>query len=99
MRSLCHIHLPVCLLYSVPRSEALVSRDCAHTARATRPLFCKLYFCCLGKHSQTETGFKNELPSVENRETFYFLLNCFDVQIGINTMASQGNISFLKHWV
>ena len=38
------------------------SRLCC-AAHGTRPLFPKLYFCCLGKHSQTGTGLKtNFLP-------------------------------------
>ena len=31
---------------------------CAHATRGTRPSFRTLYFCCLGKHDQTETGFE-----------------------------------------
>ena len=43
--------------------------------------------------------FQNELPSDEGRDPDHFLLHHFDFQIGENMMASQRNISFLKHWI
>ena len=53
----------IVLTHSVPRNEALVPRGCAPAARGTRASFRELYFCRLGKHSQTETGSKtNCLP-------------------------------------
>ena len=57
------------------------SSQCAHAARETKASFHDLYFCCLGKHSQTETGFKTKLPSDEGRQLDHFLLRWFDVQI------------------
>ena len=38
--------------------DAFVPHSCARDACGTSPLFHKLYFCCLGKHSQSETSFK-----------------------------------------
>ena len=58
----------------------------------------ELCFCCLGKQPNWNR-FVNELPSDEGGELSHFLLRCVDVQIGENTMASQRNISFLKHWL
>ena len=46
------------LTHSVLRNEAVISRSYAHIARGMRPSFCEVYFCFLGKHSQTDTGFK-----------------------------------------
>ena len=48
------------LIHSVPWNEAFVPCGYARAAHGTRTSFCKLYFCCLGKHSQTETGFKTD---------------------------------------
>ena len=59
-----------------------------------RALFGKLYFRRLGKHSETETGFKTNFPSDEGKEFHHFLLRCFDIQISKNMTASQRNISF-----
>ena len=59
-------------------------------------LFCELYFCCLGKRSQTETGFKMNFLPVKGENSNHILL-CFDIQTGKNTMASERSISFLKH--
>ena len=60
-------------MHSVLRNEALVPCACAHATCRTRPSFRKLYFCCLGKHSQTETGFKTNslLMKGENSITSY----------------------------
>ena len=44
--------------------------------------------------NKAKLGFQNELPSDEGRELYHFLLHCFDVQIGKNTMASLRNIRF-----
>ena len=67
---LCRSQFALCILpHSVPQNKALVPRGCAHAARGTRPSFHKLYFCCLGKHNQTETSFRtNKLPSDEGKE-------------------------------
>ena len=46
------------LTHSLPWNEALVPCGCVHDAHGTRPSFCELYFCCLGKHSQTDISFK-----------------------------------------
>ena len=83
--------------HSVLPNEALVPRGCMHSACRTRPSFHELYFCCHGKHSQTETGFKmNFLPvKGENFTTSYCIVLTF--RLVKNTMASQRNISFLKH--
>ena len=43
--------------------------------------------------------FQNELPSHERKELYHFLLRCFDIQIGKNTIASERNITFLQHWI
>ena len=65
--------------HSVLPNEALVPRGCMHSACRTRPSFHELYFCCHGKHSQTETGFKmNFLPvKGENFTTFYCIVLTF----------------------
>ena len=67
------------LPHSVPWNEALTPCSCAHNTHKTRPSFCELYFCCLGKHSQTETGFKrNFLPiKGENPITSYCIVLTF----------------------
>ena len=75
------------LTHSVLWNKALIPHSCAHTASRTRPSFHKLYFCCLGKHNQTETSFKNKLPAIEGRELCHFLLHCFDIQIRENMMG------------
>ena len=77
--------------------EALFPQGCVHTTHGMRALFLKLYFCCLGKCSQTETAFKTKLPSNEGKELYHFLLHCFDVQVSENVMACQRNVNFLKH--
>ena len=51
--------IPQCgLTHLVPWNAALIPHGCAHATHGTRPSFCKLYFCRLGKHSRTETSFK-----------------------------------------
>ena len=61
------------LTRSVLRNVGLLPHGCDHAARRTRASFCELYCHCLGKHSQTETGFKtNFLPMKgENSTTSY----------------------------
>ena len=65
--------------HSVLRNEALVPCGCAHVAHGTRDSFCDVFFCCLGKHSQTETGFKtNSLPMKgQNSITSYCMVLTF----------------------
>ena len=57
----------------------LVPCGCAHATHGTRASFHELYCRCLGKHSQTETGFKtNFLPiKEENSITSY----CADLML------------------
>ena len=64
---------------SVPWNEPLVPRGCAPAACAMRPSFREFCFCCLRKHSQTETGFKmNFLPiKGENSITSYRIVLTF----------------------
>ena len=66
-------------MHSVLRNEALIPCDCVHAACRSRSSLHKLYFCCLGKHSQTETGFKtNFLPMKgENSITSYCIALIF----------------------
>ena len=73
--------------HSVPRNEAVVLHGCAHATRGRRPSFHKLYFFRSGKHNQTETSFKTNVPSYEGRELYHFQLHCVAVQIGENIMA------------
>ena len=67
--------------HSVPWNKALTPCSCAHADRGMRPSFHKLYFCCLGKHSKTETGFKmNFLPMKrENSNSSYCVVLTFKV--------------------
>ena len=67
------------LTYSAPQNEALIPHGCAPAARGTGPLFRKFCFCCLEKHSQTETGFKtNFLPMKgENSISSYCIVLMF----------------------
>ena len=69
----------VSLTHSISQSEALVLHGCAHTASGVRPLFREVYFCCLGKHSQTETGFKTNVVVMkgENSITSYCIVLTF----------------------
>ena len=55
--------------YLVPWNEALIPCGCAHAA----------YFCCLGKHSETETSFKTNfrLMKGENSVTSYCIVLMF----------------------
>ena len=77
------------LTHSIPQNDGLVPCSYAHAAPGMRASFCELCCHCLKK--------QNEHPSDEGGELYHFLLHCFDVQIGGNTMAIQRNISFLKH--
>ena len=67
------------LTHSVPRNKPLIPRGCANAAHGMRPLFHVLCFCCLGKHSQTESSFKtNFLPMKrENPITSYCVVLTF----------------------
>ena len=74
-------------LFSLPSSswvlwpylQQLLSWELAAPYRGTRPSFSGLCFCCLGKHSQTETGFKANCLStkVENSITSYCVVLTF----------------------
>ena len=70
---------PQLLAHSIPWNEAIVPCGYAHVAQGTRPLFRGLYFCCLGKHSQTETGLKTNflLMKGENSTASYCLVLTF----------------------
>ena len=72
----CFLHY---IARSVKRNEGFVPRGCGHAARGSRPSFPALYCRCLGKHSQTETGFKtNFLPMKgENSTTSYCAVSTF----------------------
>ena len=65
-----------------PRNKALILRTQLLLSWKTQPYW---------------NWYQNGLSSDEGRKLYYFLLLCFDVQISENTMASQRNISFLKH--
>ena len=67
---LCCSQFAFCILpHSVPRNKALVSRGFAHAAPGMSPSFQKLYFCCLGKHNQTETHFKTNFPLMQGENS------------------------------
>ena len=93
------------LAHPVPQNEALVPSSCAPAARRTRASFHELYFCCLGKHSKTETGFKmNFLPMKrENSNSSYCVVLTFKaVKIQwlvkeILVFWSPGHILFMDH--
>ena len=53
----------------------------------------RILLCCSGKQPNWNR-FQNKLPLAEGRELYHFLLHCFDVRTGKNTIASQRNISF-----
>ena len=67
------------LTHSVPQNEALVPCGCAHTARGMRPLFRRLYCCCLGKIQPKWNWYQHELTSDEGRDsiTFYCVVLTF----------------------
>ena len=67
------------LTRSILQNEALVPHGCANAARGLRPLFHKLYFCCLGEHSQTEISFKTNFLVMkgENSMTSYCVIMTF----------------------
>ena len=87
------------LTHSVPQNEALISQGYAHTAHGTRASFHELYFGCLGKHIQSETGFKTNFLLMKGENSITCHCVGFDIKIGENMMASQINISLLKHWI
>ena len=70
--------------HSMPQNEALIPCSCAHAALRMRPSFHELYFCCHGKHSQTETGFKMNYLLLKGENSYHFLLHFFDVLIREN---------------
>ena len=51
------------------RNEGLVLCGCAHAARGTRALFREPYCRFLGKHSQTETGFKTNFLAMKGENS------------------------------
>ena len=67
------------LTHSIPQNEGLVLCGCAHAARGTRALFREPYCRFLGKHSQTETGFRTNFPPMEgeNSVTSYCVVLMF----------------------
>ena len=69
----------VILTHSIPQNKALVPCGWAPAARGMRALFRDLYFCCLGKHSQTETSFKRNflLMKGQNSITSYCIVLTF----------------------
>ena len=67
-----HQNWNICILtHSVPGNEGLVPHSCDHAACRTKALFNKLYCLCLGKHSQTETGFKTNFLPVKGENSIF----------------------------
>ena len=67
------------LTHFVPWTKALIPCVCAHTTCRTRASFRKRYCRCLGKHSQTETGFKTNFLLIKGQHsnTSYCILLMF----------------------
>ena len=67
------------LTHSVLWNETLIPLGCAQATHGTMASFRELYFCCLGKHNQTETDFKTNflLMKGENFITSYCIVLTF----------------------
>ena len=61
------------LTHSIPLNESFVPRRCAHFTRRMSPSFHKRYCWCLGKQSQTETGFETNFLPVTGKNSCHFL--------------------------